>query len=114
MSEIIRNKENSNKYNWGNGCTAWQLVNTPKFYVVEEIMPNGAFEVEHHHDKARQFFYVLEGIATFKYDGKEFVVKANEGIYIQPGIRHQVFNRSSSDLRMLIISSPPSINDRHE
>ena len=114
MPELISNKENANKYTWGQDCTAWRLVNKSKFYVVEEIMPSGAAEVEHHHNKAQQFFYVLEGIATFTYDGKELIVKAEEGLYIEPGVRHKVTNHSNSDLRMLIISTPPSLNDRHE
>ena len=114
MSDLVRNTENSNHYNWGEGCSAWQLVNKPRFYVVEEIMPNGASEVEHHHDNAQQYFYVLEGNAVFTYNGKEHKVGKHESIYIEPGVRHKVRNESGSDLRMLIISTPPSLNDRHE
>ena len=77
-------------------------------------MPPSAAEVEHHHNRAQQFFYVLEGEATFYYDGKEVIVKSNESIYIEPGVRHKVINKSKDNLRMLIISSPPSLNDRHE
>lgn len=114
MSDKVKSKKNANQYNWGSGCTAWQLVNQPKFYIVEEIMPPGASEIEHHHKNAKQFFYVLEGSATFYYNGKEIPVNANESLYIEPGIRHKVINTGSSDLRMLIISSPPSLNDRYE
>lgn len=114
MPKHVRNTENSKKYNWGQGCTAWQLVNETKFYVVEEIMPKGAAEVEHHHDRARQFFYVLDGQATFYHNGKEVIVNKNESIYMEPGVKHKVANKSNADLRMLIVSSPPSINDRHE
>jgi mannose-6-phosphate isomerase-like protein (cupin superfamily) len=114
MSDLVRNRDNSNHYNWGEGCSAWQLVNRPKFYVVEEIMPDASFEIEHHHDQAQQFFYVLEGKATFSYNGQEIIVNKNESIYIEPGVRHKVKNNSGSDLRMLIVSTPPSLNDRHE
>ncbi|MEQ8324601.1 MAG: cupin domain-containing protein [Vicingaceae bacterium] len=114
MSDLITSVEKANKYSWGQGCVAWQLVNKTKFYVVEEVMPPTSAEIEHHHNLAQQFFYVLDGVATFYHDGKELLVKAGEGIYIEPGIRHKVSNQSDNDLRMLIVSTPPSLNDRHE
>ena len=114
MSDLVKSTDNANQYNWGSGCSAWQLVNTPNFYVVEESMPPGSSEVEHHHEKSKQYFYVLSGNAIFTYNGQDIKVSANQSIYIEPGIRHKVRNDSSSDLRMLIVSSPPSLNDRHE
>ena len=114
MSDLIRSKENSNQYNWGDGCTAWQLVNTSRFYVVEEIMPPSSAEIEHHHEKSMQYFYVLEGNALFTYNGKELHVRKHESLFIEPGVKHKVRNEGQNDLRMLIVSSPPSLGDRIE
>ena len=114
MSDLVKSTENANQYNWGDGCSAWQLVNTSKFYVVEESMPPSSSEVEHHHEKCKQFFYVLSGKAVFTYNGKDIVVSTNQSIFIEPGIRHKVRNEGDTDLRMLIVSSPPSLNDRIE
>ena len=114
MSDLIRSTENANQYSWGSGCSAWQLVNTPNFYVVEESMPPGSSEVEHHHENSKQYFYVLGGHAVFTVDGTDVHLSANQSIYIEPGSRHKVRNESNTDLRLLIVSSPPSLNDRIE
>jgi len=99
-------------YSWGDGCDGWHLVRTDALAVIEERMPAGTAERRHRHERARQFFYVLAGELTMEVDGAEFVLGANEGMEVAPGIGHQAFNRGEREVRFLVVSQPPSHGDR--
>jgi mannose-6-phosphate isomerase-like protein (cupin superfamily) len=75
-------------------------------------MPPGASETRHHHVRARQFFFVLEGELTLEIEHHDFPLKAGEGIEIAPGQSHQAINRSPHAARILVTSQPPSHGDR--
>lgn len=75
-------------------------------------MPSGTFEVPHHHLLSCQFFYVLSGILTMVVDGQTMNIMAGTGVEIAPGTVHQARNDSDADIRFLVISQPPSHNDR--
>jgi len=75
-------------------------------------MPPGTAEQRHLHERARQFFYVLEGELTLEVDQRAFLVAAGEGLEIEPGQLHQALNWSAADVRFLVISHPPSHGDR--
>lgn len=106
------NRENAEHYRWGVDCDGWHLVRTKDLSVIEEFMPPGAAEVRHHHRQSQQFFYVVEGEILMEVDGEKTLVSAGSGIRIPPGARHQVRNPSSSAVRFLVISQPPSHGDR--
>jgi mannose-6-phosphate isomerase-like protein (cupin superfamily) len=99
-------------YIWGNVCDGWHLVRGENLSVIEERMPPGTEEQRHWHQHARQFFYVLEGELTMRFDDRTEVLRQREGIEIVPGISHQAKNCSSADTRFLVISQPPSHGDR--
>jgi mannose-6-phosphate isomerase-like protein (cupin superfamily) len=99
-------------YRWGYECDAWHLVKDPAFTVIEELIPPGAAEVRHYHKKAQQFFYILSGEAMMDVDGEPTLLQAGTGLRIMPGARHQIRNPSSSPLRLLVISQPPSHGDK--
>jgi mannose-6-phosphate isomerase-like protein (cupin superfamily) len=101
-------------YAWGNGCDGWHLLKNPALSIIEEQMPPGTSEVRHHHQNARQFFYVLEGTLSFEINGKEFDLAARQGMEIGPTTPHRVFNRSSGKTAFLVVSHPPSHGDRIE
>jgi mannose-6-phosphate isomerase-like protein (cupin superfamily) len=80
--------------------------------VIEEFIPSGAAEVRHYHQKAQQFFYILSGEAMMEVEGRTALLRAaRESAYL-PGARHQISNPSSSTVRFLVISQPPSHGDR--
>jgi len=106
-------RENAEHYRWGNDCDAWYLVKDPQFHVIEEVMPPGAAEIRHHHKFAQQFFYILTGEVIMEIEGETTIVPAGSGIRIMPGMRHQIRNPSSSPVRLLVVSQPPSHGDRH-
>jgi mannose-6-phosphate isomerase-like protein (cupin superfamily) len=106
---------NATHYTWGAEdypCDGWHLVRTPEISVILERMPPGTSEVRHHHERARQFFFVLEGELTIAMEDDEFALGPEQGIEVAPTVPHQVFNRSLQDVRLLVISQPPSHGDR--
>ncbi|WP_188760005.1 cupin domain-containing protein [Edaphobacter acidisoli] len=105
-------KDTAEHYLWGQGCDGWHLVRTPELSVIEERMPPGTSEARHYHVRARQFFYVLEGELTMEVERSFHTLRAGEGVEIAPGMAHQAFNRSGSDVRFLVTSHPPSHGDR--
>ena len=105
-------RENAEHYRWGNDCDGWHLVKDTALSVIEELMPSGAAEVRHHHQRAQQFFYILAGEVLMEIEGEKTLVPAGSGIRVLPGKRHQIRNPSSSAARFLVISQPPSHGDR--
>lgn len=114
MPAKIVSTANAEHYAWGNNCDGWYLVRAPELNIIEELMPQSTSETRHHHVRARQFFFVLEGELTMEIEHHEFVLKAGEGIEIAPGQSHQAQNRSLKPLRIMVTSQPPSHGDRFE
>lgn len=88
------------------------MVNTKELSVIKERMPPGTSEVKHFHNKARQFFYILKGIASFEIGESEQIVNQNEGIEIPPAVSHKIINNTNYDLIFLVVSQPESHGDR--
>jgi mannose-6-phosphate isomerase-like protein (cupin superfamily) len=114
MPAKVISHNNAEHYTWGSACDGWFLVRTSDLNIIEERMPPGTGETRHHHLRARQFFYVLEGELTMEIEHHEFTLQKGEGIEISPGQSHQAMNRSQSPLRILVTSQPPSHGDRIE
>ena len=116
MPAKVISTANAEHYKWGgsdnDACDGWYLVRTPELNIIEELMPPGASEARHHHNRARQFFFVLEGELTIEIEHHDFVLHAGEGIEIAPGQQHQAMNRSTEPLRIVVTSQPPSHDDR--
>jgi mannose-6-phosphate isomerase-like protein (cupin superfamily) len=114
MAEIIEttDRRSAQHYSWGNNCDGWHLVRTDVLSIIEERMPPGTSEIRHYHQKANQFFYVLRGILQIDVEGNDLTLSAGQGLHIEAGQRHQVFNRSTSDVEFLVVSNPPSHGDR--
>lgn len=105
-------KENAEHYQWADGCDGWHLVKTKNLSVIHEEVSPGRSELMHSHGKSEQFFFVLDGIATFIVDGESVELKAQEGLHIKPGIPHKLQNTHSEILSFIVISTPPSHGDR--
>src|SRR5262249_13483002 len=106
------NRTTARHYTWGENCDGWHLVADEKLSVIEECMPPGTSEVRHYHEKAQQVFYVLSGEAMMELEGRQISLSTGSGIHIRPGNRHQIRNLSSSPVRFLVVSEPPSHGDR--
>jgi mannose-6-phosphate isomerase-like protein (cupin superfamily) len=116
MPAKVISTANAEHYKWGgpnnNDSDGWYLVRTPELNIIEELMPPGASEARHHHERARQFFFVLEGELTMEIEYHDFIVHQGEGIEIAPGQKHQAMNRGKMPLRIMVTSQPPSHGDR--
>ena len=100
-------------YRWGSSCDGWVLVDSDAFSVKQEIMPPLAAENFHYHKKAQQFFYILNGTATFETDDKVYTVRRGEGFHILPGTIHRVINLAAEPLEFILSSQPSTLNDRY-
>ncbi len=99
-------------FKWGTGCNGWHLLKSDDLSIVEEIMPPGSKGVEHYHEIAKQFFYIIEGEASLVIDKKEHLLKSGDGMLVSPGLLHQIRNKSSNDLHFLAVSSPECFKDK--
>ncbi|MEM9706388.1 MAG: cupin domain-containing protein [Pseudomonadota bacterium] len=106
------NRASAEHYVWGEVNDGWHLLKDPSVSVIEERMSPGGEETPHKHEKARQFFYVLEGVLTMRRDGGEVALNPGDGVEVPPGLAHQAVNSSAEDVRFLVISTPPSHGDR--
>lgn len=110
-SDVIE-RENAEHYSWGDICEGWHLLKADALSVIEERIPPGGSEVRHHHQRARQFFYVLKGVLSLEVNGSEFDLRPGQAINVGPFVPHRAFNRSADHAEFLVISAPPSHGDR--
>ena len=104
--------DNAEHYVWGQNCDGWHLVKRADMSVIQERVPPGSAEVIHYHERARQFFYVLEGEGTLSFGDREIILQKGHGLEIQPMVKHQFKNNSSMDVHFLVISVPSTRGDR--
>ncbi|MDP9957793.1 mannose-6-phosphate isomerase-like protein (cupin superfamily) [Epilithonimonas hungarica] len=109
---MIKSKQNSEHYFWGENCDSWILLNSENLSIKLETMPPRSKEQLHFHKNAQQFFFILKGKATFTVDGATFEVAGHSGFHITPNKNHLIENRSDIDLEFLVISNPSTNNDR--
>jgi quercetin dioxygenase-like cupin family protein len=114
MSETVAkiDADTARHYRWGEVCDGWHLLEGDDLSVIEEQVPPGAAEIRHRHARSRQFFYVLDGVATLEVCGVAHVLQRGQGLHVPPGAAHQLRNDSDSNTRFLVISSPKSHGDR--
>lgn len=99
-------------YQWGDNCDGWNLVDQPGLSVKMERMPPHTAEQEHYHEKARQFFFILRGTATFETSEGSVIVSVKQGLEIPPGLHHRILNETDEELEFLLSSQPSTAGDR--
>ncbi len=97
---------------WGQGCQTWELLARPDMAVFHERMPPGTAELAHHHNVARQFFFVLSGSLVITVDGVDHPLARHEGLEVPPGAVHKVRNVSDGETEFLAIAHPSTLGDR--
>src|SRR5438046_570734 len=106
--------QNAEHYQWGKNCDGWHLVKSDALSIIQERMPPGTSEVNHYHEKARQFFFVLSGEATLEINSESTVLQAQQGIEVPAGTPHQMRNESTAEVVFIVTSMPKSHGDRVE
>jgi mannose-6-phosphate isomerase-like protein (cupin superfamily) len=112
MTEKIIDKETAEHYTWGNNCDSWVLANTDGLSIKQESMPGNTREQLHFHNHAQQFFFILNGFATFYIDDNKIIVHPQKGLLINPKTKHYIANETQYQLDFLVISQPTTNNDR--
>ena len=126
MIPVVSRENPLTHYVWGDHCDGWNLVDKAELSVKMERMPPHTAEQEHFHQRARQFFFILKGSATFVFveevDPVEdaasatketrIEVRAQQGLEIPAGLRHRILNESEEDLEFILCSQPSTAGDR--
>ena len=73
--------------------------NTLKMSIVS---PGKSTHAPHRHAE-EEFFYILEGKASFYLDGKTVEVGPNTSLYCPPNAEHGISNAGETDLKYLVI-----------
>ena len=104
--------DNVEHYIWGGNCDGWHLLKRDDMSVIQERVPADGAEVMHYHERARQFFYVLEGEGTMSFEDHEVILQKGQGLEITPLTKHQFKNNSQAEVHFLVISVPSTRGDR--
>jgi mannose-6-phosphate isomerase-like protein (cupin superfamily) len=56
------------------------------------------------YDHQEELYFVLEGKGELRYGDQSFPLRANDFIYIAPGVRHSITNNSDSSLRISVMT----------
>ena len=104
--------DSAQHYIWGGNCDGWHLVRAAGLSVIQERVPPGGRETRHVHARARQFFFVLAGVAVLEVEGRRHVLGPQTGLEVAPGAAHQFRNESAHDVTFLVVSQPPAQADR--
>jgi len=99
-------------YTWGDNCDGWFLLKDQGVHVIQELMPPGTREKLHVHNRSRQFFYVLRGELTMALGPQNALIRTGEGLEVEPKMPHQACNSSRDNVEFIVISCPPSHDDR--
>ena len=111
MQPVSRNTQTA--YGWGEGGVGWPLVHPDEKFVFGETLAPAFIGKRHHHKKAAQCFYILEGSAVMNIDGHNRILVQGMALQIQPRACHAIANDSSNEIWFLVISSPSTRSDRH-
>jgi len=109
---MIMNIGNAERYDWGQACEGWRLLDRTDLSVIQERIPPGAGEVRHRHNRARQLFLVLAGQLTLETSDALLKLKAGDALEVPPGEPHVARNDSAADASFLVISAPSTKSDR--
>lgn len=112
MNPVVSRSHPLKHYLWGNNCDGWNLVDQPGLSVKMERMPPHTAEETHYHELARQFFFILKGVAVFEFAAQRVTVAAQQGLEIPPRLRHRIINETEEDLEFILCSQPSTAGDR--
>lgn len=111
-NKVVSSAQPLHFYKWGNNCSAFVLADSGALSIKQESIPPGSGEQLHLHHTAEQFFYILKGTGSFEIDGASCKVNAGEGIPINSGQKHRIFNEGMEYLEFIVCSQPSTNNDR--
>lgn len=82
-------------------CGARQLD-----YRISVYQPR-AYVAPHRHRIQEQIYHVLDGEGLMEIEGERQVVRKDDIVFIPPGVEHAIYNTGLTDLRFIVVTSPP-------
>lgn len=74
--------------------------------LAEATLRAGQSTRAHHHPKAEEIYYILQGKGRMRMNGEERRVGPGDAIAIPAGMRHQIFHEGPEDLVFLCCCAP--------
>src|SRR5687767_1642957 len=109
-----KNRSNAEHYVWGQECDGWRLLDRADLSVIQERIPPGGGEVRHHHERARQLFFVVSGELVIDIAADTVHLGVGDSVEVVPGASHQVRNASTEEVVFIVVSAPSTRGDRTE
>jgi mannose-6-phosphate isomerase-like protein (cupin superfamily) len=66
-----------------------------------------AYVAPHKHRIQEQIYHILDGEGLMEIEGNRTVVRRDDVIFIPPGVEHAIYNTGLTDLRFIVVTSPP-------
>jgi len=79
--------------------------------LAEAIVLPGKATDEHYHMQSEEIYYIIRGKGLMKIGDEKREVCEGDGIVIEPGMKHKIWNTSDSDLVFLCCCSPAYTHD---
>lgn len=79
--------------------------------LAEAIVVPGNATDEHYHIETEEIYYIIRGSGLMMISDEKREVNAGDGIVIEPGIKHKIWNTSNGDLVFLCCCAPAYAHD---
>jgi len=66
-----------------------------------------AYVAPHSHRIQEQVYHILDGEGLMEIEGERSVVRRDDVIFLPPGVEHAIYNTGLTDLRFIVVTSPP-------
>ncbi len=84
------------------GYSFFEKASDFKFIFRKRVLHPGA-AIGYHLQKEDEVYYILSGTGVMQMNGKEFPVKAGDGILTRPGSSHGLKQTGKDDLELIIV-----------
>ena len=68
---------------------------------------------KHYHKISTEYYYVLSGKGKVILDEETYPIQKGDLVKIDPGVRHQALEEADVPLEILVIATPPAIEDNY-
>jgi hypothetical protein len=92
---------------------SWTLTDQPHMHVLQERMPPGQAERRHLHSAVEQLYYILEGVATVRFDDHEETLQPGDSVHVPAAALPPVAQRLATGAGVpghLVVAAPPGPN----
>jgi len=79
--------------------------------LAETIVPVGKATDEHYHMETEEIYYIIRGQGFMEIGEEKQEVSEGDGIVIEPGMKHKIWNTSEMDLVFLCCCAPAYTHD---